>query len=37
MTNEELLKLLDELRSLPKETEWVEFKENKYDPQSVGV
>lgn len=29
MTQEELTKLLDELRTLPKETEWVEFKEAK--------
>lgn len=29
MTQEKLKKLLDELRALPKETEWVEFKEAK--------
>jgi len=26
MTNNELIELIDELRALPKETEWVEFK-----------
>ena len=26
MTNDELIELIDELRALPKETEWVEFK-----------
>lgn len=26
MTNEELIQLIDELRTLPRETEWVEFK-----------
>lgn len=29
MTQEELKQLLDELRSLPSETEWVEFEEAK--------
>lgn len=29
MTQEELKKLLDELRTYPAETEWVEFKEAK--------
>ncbi len=29
MRQEELKKLLDELRTLPAETEWVEFKEAK--------
>jgi ATP-dependent DNA helicase RecG len=28
MTNEELVELIDELRALPKETEWIEFKSN---------
>ncbi len=28
MTNEELISLVDELRALPKENEWVEFKKN---------
>ena len=26
MTNEEIIKLIDEQRALPKENEWVEFK-----------
>lgn len=26
MTNEELIQLIDDLRELPKENEWVEFK-----------
>ena len=29
MTQEELKKLLDEMKLLPSETEWVEFKEAK--------
>lgn len=36
MTQEELKKLLDELRALPSETEWVEFKVNYYEPQEIG-
>jgi ATP-dependent DNA helicase RecG len=28
-------RLIDELRALPKETEWVEFKVNKYEPPEV--
>ena len=28
--------LLHELRALPRETEWVEFKENRADPQEIG-
>lgn len=35
MRDEELIKLLDELRALPKETEWVEFKVDKYKPFEV--
>ena len=31
-----LLHLLNELRSLPRETEWVEFKHNNADPQEIG-
>ena len=27
---------LDELRALPEETEWAEFKENNYNPEEVG-
>jgi ATP-dependent DNA helicase RecG len=39
MTDAELLVLLDELRRLPHETEWVEFKEAKrnYDFRRVSV
>lgn len=33
---ERLSRILDELRLLPKETEWVEFKENNADPQQIG-
>lgn len=36
MNTRDLKKLLDELCSLPKETEWVEFKENKYNPDEIG-
>ena len=28
--------LLDKLLSKPRETEWVEFKENSADPQQIG-
>lgn len=35
-TTEYLQKLLNELRKLPKETEWVEFKHNNDDPQEIG-
>jgi ATP-dependent DNA helicase RecG len=31
-----LVSLLHELRGLPKETEWVEFKHNRADPQEIG-
>ena len=31
-----LRQLLDELRKLPGETEWVEFKHNNADPQEIG-
>ncbi len=30
------LGLLDELRKLPKETEWVEFKRNRAEPEEIG-
>lgn len=33
MDNQELVNLIDDLRSLPKETEWVEFKLNTIKPQ----
>ena len=38
MSEAELLRLLDELRKLPHETEWVEFKEAKdnYDFRKLG-
>jgi predicted HTH transcriptional regulator len=32
----ELEKLMDELIALPHETEWVEFKLDRYDPQQIG-
>jgi ATP-dependent DNA helicase RecG len=34
MTEQELISLLDDLRSLPHETEWVEFKES--NPEDIG-
>jgi predicted HTH transcriptional regulator len=36
MTQQELIKLLNDLRSLSKECEWVEFKENNANPQEIG-
>jgi len=36
MTPEELKQLVDNIRSLPKETEWVEFKHNKAEPKVIG-
>lgn len=36
MDEQELRALLDELRDLPKETEWVEFKLNYAEPQEIG-
>ncbi|MBI5306949.1 MAG: ATP-binding protein [Planctomycetes bacterium] len=35
-TGEYLQRLLNELRNLPKETEWVEFKHNNADHQEIG-
>lgn len=35
-TRENLLSLLRELRNLPNETEWVEFKLNNAEPQQIG-
>jgi hypothetical protein len=32
----ELEKLVEELIALPHETEWVEFKQDRYDPQEIG-
>lgn len=36
MSDEELRSLIDELRSQPSETEWLEFKHNNANPQEVG-
>lgn len=36
MTEEEVHELLTNLRSLPHETEWVEFKVNQEDPEEIG-
>jgi predicted HTH transcriptional regulator len=36
MTPAELQRLVEHLRSLPRETEWVEFKHNNCDPQEIG-
>jgi len=36
MRHTDLSSLLQELLALPKETEWVEFKHNKADPQQIG-
>ena len=36
MNDLELERLFDELRALPHETEWVEFKQDRYDPQEIG-
>ncbi|GAB6194455.1 hypothetical protein JCM39068_42080 [Desulfocastanea catecholica] len=35
-TTEYLLSLLNELRKLPREAEWVEFKHNNDDPEEIG-
>jgi hypothetical protein len=35
-TTEYLLSLLNELRKLPRETEWVEFKHNNDNPVQIG-
>jgi len=35
-STEYLLSLLNELRKLPKETEWVEFKHNNDNPETIG-
>jgi ATP-dependent DNA helicase RecG len=35
-TTSELLGILNELRSLPTETEWVEFKQNNDEPDAIG-
>lgn len=36
MTEQELIKTLDALVALPKETEWVEFKRNFHSPEEIG-
>jgi ATP-dependent DNA helicase RecG len=36
MTEHELIALVDRLRGLPRETEWLEFKHNNADPQEIG-
>jgi antitoxin YefM len=36
MNNADLVALVDRLRNEPTETEWLEFKESKYDPQLIG-
>lgn len=36
MNQPELLALVDRLRGLPRETEWLEFKHNNTDPQEIG-
>jgi ATP-dependent DNA helicase RecG len=36
MTEDELRTLLDRLRAEPDETEWLEFKANRYEPQELG-
>ena len=36
MNSFELEKLLDELVALPHETEWAEFKLDRYDPTQIG-
>ena len=35
-SEERLFSLLKELRSLPKETEWAEFKKDNADPNEIG-
>lgn len=36
MTSADLIALVDRLRALPTETEWLEFKSNHVDPQEIG-
>ena len=36
MTPNELQRLVDHLRTLPRETEWIEFKHNNADSQAIG-
>ena len=37
MPDTRTLALIDDLRALPSETPWVEFKENNSDPAQIGV
>ena len=30
-------RLINELRKLPNETQWVEFKNNNYEPRMIGL
>ena len=36
MSENQDIALIDELRGLPTETEWLEFKRNRYEPQQIG-
>lgn len=36
MSEREQIPLIDRLRALPAETEWIEFKRNRYEPQVLG-
>jgi len=36
MNTQELTALLDRLRAEPHETEWLEFKANRFEPQALG-
>lgn len=36
MDNVELRRIIEKLTALPRETEWVEFKENFYSPEEIG-
>ena len=36
MNSDELVALVDRLRALPAETEWLEFKRNRHEPQAIG-
>lgn len=37
MNERERITLIDRLRALPSETEWLEFKRNRYEPQELGA
>jgi len=36
MNQKELEMLIEEMRALPKENEWTEFKDSNYNPQTIG-